>query len=249
MGTHLDEIVKLQGVLDELLQAREQIAGIPDWMRELHEEHSGRRQEIEGLEATVEAARQERRAAEAAIEDAQARLKRYQQQINQVSTQREYGALLQEIDTTKAQISEGEETGLGAMERREAAEEELALVRQAFEELDQRYARELEKWEAEKPRIAERIERLEGSVEVLRERIPRGLLSQYERIRERHEGAGLAPIQEVDRGGRGPRFWHCGACHYSVRPQVVVEIRNRGSLVQCDSCKRILYLAEEEQAG
>ena len=30
-----------------------------------------------------------------------------------------------------------------------------------------------------------------------------------------------------------------------VRPQVVVEIRNGDTLVQCDSCKRILFFEEE----
>jgi predicted nucleic acid-binding Zn-ribbon protein len=30
-----------------------------------------------------------------------------------------------------------------------------------------------------------------------------------------------------------------------VRPQSVVEIRNGTGLVQCDSCKRILYLEPE----
>jgi uncharacterized protein len=246
MASHLDDIIHLQETLTELAAAQEQLSGIPDWMRELHEEHSRRHGEIEELEATVEAARGERRTAEDEIAVAQEHLKRYQQQINQVSTQREYGALLAEIDTSKAQISSAEERGIAAMERREEAERQLAAAREAFRDLDERYTAELAKWESEKPDIAARVERLEGAAEVLKERIPRGQLAQFERIRERHGGEGLAPIQEIDRGGRGPRFWHCGACNYSVRPQVVVEIRNHGSLVQCESCKRILYLPEEE---
>ncbi len=36
--------------------------------------------------------------------------------------------------------------------------------------------------------------------------------------------------------------WSCGACNYRVRPQVVVEIRTQGSLIECDSCKRILFV-------
>jgi predicted nucleic acid-binding Zn-ribbon protein len=42
----------------------------------------------------------------------------------------------------------------------------------------------------------------------------------------------------------GGTMWHCTACNYNVRPQIVVEIRNNGSLIQCDSCKRILYFEE-----
>jgi predicted nucleic acid-binding Zn-ribbon protein len=245
MASYLEDIVKLQAALTDLAIAQAQLSGIPEWMQDLHAQHSGRLAEISALEEAVEAARRERRSAEAAIAEAQERLKRYQQQINQVSTQREYGALLQEIDTTKAQIGGAEDLGLAAIERREQAEASLAASREAFAELDERYRQELARWEEEKPGIAAHIESLEGSIAVLRERLPRGVLANFERIRERHQGSGLAPIQEVDRGGRGPRAWHCGVCNYSVRPQVVVEVRTTGAMMQCDGCKRILYLPSE----
>lgn len=249
MGGHLDDIVALHETLSELRRLEAQLAGIPDWMQELHEEHSERLGEIQALDEQIEEARRERRASEAAIEDAQQRLKRYQGQINQVSNQREYGALLAEIDAAKAEIAGAEEQALAAMEQREAAESEIATLREAFSDLDTRYKQELQKWEAEKPAIGERIEGLAGAAEVLRERLPRGLLAQFERINERHGGEGLAPVREVDRGGRGPRIFHCGACNYRVRPQVVVEIRGGGTnLVLCDACKRILYLPAEEEA-
>lgn len=244
MTNHLTDIVKLQAVETELAAAEQRLTGIPDWMKELHEEHQGRLTAIGELEAAVEAARQERRDAETAIADAQEKLKRYQQQINQVSTQREYGALLHEIDTTKGQISTAEEQGIAAMERREQAEAELEQVREEFADLDGRYNTELDRWEGEKPAIAARIGELKISSASLREVLPRGIVAQFDRVRERHRGEGLASIQEVNRGGRGPRFWHCGACNYSVRPQVVVEIRTAGALIQCEACKRILYLPE-----
>lgn len=244
MTNHLADIVTLQALLLELAAAEQRLTGIPDWMKELHQEHQIRLAAITELEDAAETARQDRRGAESAIADAQEKLKRYQQQINQVSTQREYGALLHEIDLTKAQISAAEEQGLAAMERREQVETELAQVREAFAELDTRYKGELERWEAEKPAIAQRIDELRIAASSLRETLPRGILAQFDRVRERNRGEGLAAIQEVNRGGRGPRFWHCGACNYSVRPQVVVEVRTSGALIQCEGCKRILFVPE-----
>jgi predicted nucleic acid-binding Zn-ribbon protein len=55
----------------------------------------------------------------------------------------------------------------------------------------------------------------------------------------------VAPVRPIDRPGRGQREWHCSACNYRVRPQVVVEVRDGSSLIQCDSCKRILFLEEQ----
>lgn len=249
MTQHLETIVELQGALDRLQEAERRLHGIPDWMRELHDEHSTRKAEIDAHEAVAEALTHERRIAEGAAADAQEKLKKYQQQINKVSTQREYGALLQEIDTVKGQIAAAEEQALFALERHDETQGELAALRESFRELAARYAEEQARWEGEKPAVARQVEELQGRIAVLKERLPRGLVSQYERIRDRYPNppnSALAPIRLLERPGRGPREWHCGACNYRVRPQVVVEIRNNGSLVQCDSCKRILFLPEAQ---
>jgi hypothetical protein len=245
MPGHLESIVSLQRTRTELDHARQRLAGVPDWMRDLHEEHSGRRGEIEAIEEAIAEAGHERRAAEAEAEDARDRLKRYQQQINQVSTQREYGALLQEIDTVKRTIGETEERGLAALERGEALGRDLEERRAAFGDLDRRYTAELAKWEAEKPGVAAQVAELEQVAQGLRAALPRNVLAQFDRLAQRFAGAALAPIRKVDRGGRGPTMWHCGSCNYRVRPQVVVEVRNAGLLVHCDSCHRILYLENE----
>lgn len=245
MTRHLDIIVELQDALHELRSARERLAGIPDWMEELHAEHSAQKAEIEALEATVEEAATARREAEGTISDAQEQLQKYQQQINAVSTQREYGALLQEIDHVKEQIRSDEEAGLEALERQEEARRQAEEKRGSFAELDERYTRELAKWEAEKPGVAEQVQKLEARVEKLSEKVPRPHLIFFNRLLERRDGNALAPIRELETPSRGPKVWHCGACSFRVRPQVVVEIRNQGNLVQCDSCKRILYLEDD----
>lgn len=246
MSRPLDNVIELQSALNGLRKAKAQLDGIPDWMEELHEEYSRRKGEIDALEAEIESARQVRRQAEAGISEAQEKLKRYQRQINQVTNQREYGALLQEIDTVKTGISSLEEEGVEALDRSETAARELEEKRSEFQDLDERYQTELARWEEHKPEIAEEATRLEERIEVLRERVPRPHLAQFERIDERTGGRALAAIRKVERL-KGPVMWHCSVCNYNVRPQVLVEIQDRGSLIQCDSCKRILYMEEQAQ--
>ena len=245
MTRPLDTIIELQEGLDRLRRAEAQLGGIPDWMRELDEQYQERKAEIDEIESAVEAARAERRGAEAAVAEAQEKLKRYQRQINEVTTQREYGALLQEIDTVKGQIGGGEDQAFAAMERIESGNREIEEKRAAFRDLEERYGVELARWDEQKPGIAEEARGLRERLEVLRERLPRPYLAQFERLYERTGGRALAPIRKIDRP-RGPAMWHCAVCHYNVRPQVLVEIQDRGSLIQCDSCKRILFV---EAAG
>jgi uncharacterized protein len=245
MNPNLETVVELQQAIVHLREAEGRLHGIPDWMRELHDEHAARKAEIDALELAVEEAAKERRTAEAAVADSTEKLKRYQQQLNRVSTQREYGALLQEIDTAKAQIEGFEEQAFSALERHDQQQKDLADLRESFRELDLRYAGELARWESEKPAISQQVSALGEQIESLRRKLPRLLLAQFERILERNPSGALAQVRLIERPGRGPREWHCGICNYRVRPQAVVEIRNGEGLVQCDSCKRILYVEEE----
>ncbi len=241
--SHLQTVIELQQALDKMRATEELLAGIPDWMQELHEQHSARNAEIESLETEIESLIQERRAHEAEIADYREKVKHYQEQISQVRNQREYGALLQEIDTAKRQIHNLEEQALATLESQEEIGSRLAEEREGFRALDEQHAAGLSQWEKEKPDVEQEAEKLKGRIEVLRERIPRPLLSQFERISEHYSGKALAPIQKIDRS-KGPIMWHCGACNYRVRPQSVVLIQTQGALELCDSCKRILYFAE-----
>jgi uncharacterized protein len=242
MSQNLQTVLELQQALSQLRDAEKRLHGIPDWMRELHEEHETRKAEIDSIEAAAAEAARERRTAEAAVQDSQEKLKKYQQQINKVSTQREYGALLQEIDTVKGQISNGEEQALSSLDVSEKAQKDLDTLREGFREIEERYAVEQTRWEAEKPGIAKQVDKLQARIATLRQQLPRAVVANFERILERYPSGAVAPVRIIERPGQKQREWHCAACNYRVRPQVVVEIRNGGSLIQCESCKRILYL-------
>lgn len=245
MNPNLQNVLELHTTITQLREAESHLHGIPEWMRELHDEHAARKAEIQALEENAAEAARQRRTVEAAVQDGQDKLKKYQQQINRVTTQREYGALLQEIDTVKGQITVQEEQAFVLLEQHEQAQKELTALRASFQEIEERYAAEMARWEAEKPGVSQQVQELNGKVSDLKQRLPRNLTGQFERILERYPTSPVAPVRPMERPGRAQREWHCVACNYRVRPQVVVEIRNGSSLVQCDACKRILYLEEQ----
>jgi predicted nucleic acid-binding Zn-ribbon protein len=243
--TTIETVVDLQTAHDELTEAEALLHGIPDWMRELHEEYSARRAEMQAIENTLADLAAARREAEAGVADSQEKLKLYQEQIGRVRNQREYSALLQELDLIKQQIQRFEEAGLQAMETHEGEQARLDEARQAFGELEARYQLELEKWESQKPAVADKADRLRGRIATLEERLSPQILEQFTVIRGRFDGSALARVRELQRPGKGAQMWHCSGCNYRVLPQAVVEIRTSGNIVLCDSCKRILYWIEE----
>jgi predicted nucleic acid-binding Zn-ribbon protein len=246
MGTELVTIVDLQHTIDELKAADDLLAGIPDWMQTLHDEHTEQKSTIDALQIEVDEAESARRDAETEIGDLREKAKHFQEQIALVRNQREYGALLHEIDTAKRQISDIEEKAIGTMELQEEASKRLQEELDGFKDLDERYAAELDKWEAQKPGVAEEATKLRDRVAVLKEQVSAGRLALFERILDHREGNALALIREIDRGAKSPKIWCCGGCNYRVRPQIVVAIQTQGSIETCDSCKRILYIAEDK---
>lgn len=245
--SHLDTIVGLQAALSELAGIREKLDGIPDWMAEIHEEYSARKQEIDTEQEAADESERQRREAEAALEDAQEKLKHYQSQVGQVTTQREYGALLKEIDTTKDTIKESEEKAMEAMEATEASNAKVEKLKQEFSDLEERYGVELEKWEAEKPGLEARAQELESQSEALRKEVPRPLLSLFQRIFDRTNGDGMAEVIRIEIPRAGV-MWHCSSCNFNVRPQTAVLVRE-GEIHHCDSCKRILFWQDEPDDG
>lgn len=239
----LHVLVRLQRALDELRRAERQLAGVPDWMEELHGQHAARLQEIATVEEAAEEAAQNRRRAEGAIQDAAEKLKHFQQQISLVRTQREYSALLTEIDAVKASIKSLEEQALAGMEGYEEAQGRLAEERTAFVDLDGRYREALARWEAERPAVEQQAETLRAEVRQLRAELPKNVLALFDRVHERRHGDAVAPLRKSVTAGA--QIWHCAACNYRVRLQVVADIRGRGSLVQCEGCRRFLHVEEE----
>jgi len=63
----------------------------------------------------------------------------------------------------------------------------------------------------------------------------------------------LAIFETTAKGRKGiavseARDGMCMICHVRLRPQVFNEVRRNDSIIQCDSCRRILYFVENAQA-
>ncbi len=243
MTDKISKLVQLSLSMQSLAAASALLAGVPDSMRALHEEFTAAKAELDALEASATQAALDRRQAEAAIADAQEKLKHFQQQVSKVRNQREYGALLTEIDTVKQQAKTLEDAALAALARSEEIAQELADRRAVFADLDARYQIELVNWEAEKPAVALRAAALKAEVEALEVGLPRPILGHLRRIFDRYKGDTLAMVRRVERPG-AQAIWHCSSCNYQIRPQVSVEIRTRGTIVQCEGCKRFLRVEE-----
>ncbi len=241
MTDMISQLVRLSRTMQSLASASALLAGVPESMRALHDEFTSAKAELDALDASATQAALDRLQAEAAISDAQEKLKHFQQQVSKVRNQREYSALLTEIDNVKQQSKALEDAALAALTRAEEVARDLAERRAGFADLDARYKAELVNWESEKPKVAERAAAYKAEVAALEAGLPRPVLGHLRRIFERYKGDTLAVVRRVERPG-AQAIWHCSSCNYQIRPQVAVEIRARGTIVQCEGCNRYLRI-------
>ena len=174
----------------------------------------------------------ERRQKERDLEAKNETRKKFQDQLYQVKTNKEYSALMEEINNVRKEIEKLEEEILVLMEKSDELEKEVAsgteLIRVKQEELEK--ARKSN--EEEIARINGELQAWEKKREEKASHIPAELLTRYERIRRGRNGLGLVLVKNNA----------CQGCFMELPPQVISEIKLGQRLIVCENCNRLLYL-------
>jgi predicted nucleic acid-binding Zn-ribbon protein len=231
VDAQLRTLIDLQ-VLDTRIAGLEgDLARLPRELDAVHAAVDEARQTVEAAKTRLEAARKSQRTKEKDLEDNRVKRQKYEGQLYQVKTNKEYSAVLAEIEEVKQEKARIEEEILSFMEQQERA---VADVKDAEARFKAREAqgRSEEAALAEKLRDAEADLALVRSerVQVARE-VPSSVLDDYDKIL-RHRGVAVV---EVTR----PNF--CGGCHVTMTPQRLQELRQQNALIHCESCGRYLY--------
>jgi hypothetical protein len=230
-------LVQLQNV-DNRLQDLEELKGdLPHQIDVLKARLRSLEESCNSKQAELEDSRKRRALLEGEVDDLREKLKKYQNQLYQVSTNREYDAITVEIDTIKAKISDTETEILQLIELEEnlategkSLSEELESARSTLSETQVRLEKKISETEVETSDYSRQREMLVKDV-------TQSVLYQYERIRKGLGNTAVAMI--VNRSA-------CGGCFSTIPPQKVVEVRAMSKLILCESCGRILVYPEEE---
>ena len=170
------------------------------------------------------------------------RINTLREQMNQAKTNKQYSALLLELNTLKADKDKLETAALEEMtkvDKLKAQEEEYE--KQMAEREKIRVVAENEVKER-REEIAQRLAELEQEQNEAKGEIPADALAAFKAAADLNEGEAMAEIVEEDR--RRVEF-SCGACNIQLPVEKVSRILSRGELISCPSCRRILYMGDE----
>jgi hypothetical protein len=232
----LDRLFRLQEILLEVKRKTERCGRTPDHLVHVEAAYHDAQKRREELGGRAKEAEERRKVLADELADLGEKLKRYQQQLVAVKTNREYGALLNEIDGVKREVRTREDELLSVEETLASAKIEADERSLSSPGEDQEYESQMTEWRAEQALLSDEIAKAEAEADVLRTAIDRRLLGTYERIAKARAGVGMARVAMV-----GSQTAACSACNVRLRPQLLSDLRLSKETILCESCKRILY--------
>jgi hypothetical protein len=176
-------------------------------------------------------ARKTHRSVEQQIEDLRARMSRQKTRLGEVKTNKEYQAMLKEIDETKKEISSNEDTALELMDAIEGLGKEVSDLGNDLEEKRKKLEAERAVVQRDADELKGRLDRLEAIRQLVRERVNPDLLKKTDFLFQKQ--AGIA-VSSAENGV-------CSVCHMNIPPQKFIELQRDEDILQCPHCHRFLY--------
>jgi predicted nucleic acid-binding Zn-ribbon protein len=232
MSPDLDRLIKLQHLETTIAEARAAIAAHPQRLADADARLNGAMRLVDTAKEQLKANQDARRVLEKDVAVYQGRLTKFKDQLMEVKTNREYQAMQHEIATAQSDLGAVEEKVLERMVEADVLtadvkKAETALVAQK-KEMETEKKVLAEDLALEEARLAKANEARAALVKDIEPRLM-ALFEQVARVRK-----GVA-ISSATRDGL------CSLCHVRLRPPVFQQVRHNDSIIQCESCQRVLY--------
>ena len=229
--TQLLSLLKMQELALEIQAAHAVVDGAPAKIEEAEGRFRERNAEYVAIKERYDAIDADRSARSLELSALEETRKHYQDSLMQVKNQREYAAVLKEIDAAKASIGDHEEAILASMDEVETLKTDLE-ARAAHIEAERTIVEsELAAIEAASAEARAQIQRATDERAQIEGTLPAPLVANVKRVEEGRKGIFLVRAERES----------CSACHVRLRPQVYQEIRQASKIHMCGSCRRYLF--------
>ncbi|MBN2447508.1 MAG: hypothetical protein JXO22_12320 [Phycisphaerae bacterium] len=239
MGPKLQGLLELQDIELQIVDIRRQLA-----RRERAVKAQGKK--LDDLHRALESQRGELQRAQIQMDEADLDLKsrtshigRLRERLNSVRTNKEYAAVLSELNNEKADASKIETRALEMMAALDQQKSSLAEQRQTEEKEVQRLADVQAQLDQAKQAFAEKLAALQKQRKLAAEEIDQSALVLFDRLSERYDGEALAQIERTH--PRRDEFV-CNGCFMSLSAEVANACLTHDEVVTCNNCGRILWM-------
>jgi predicted nucleic acid-binding Zn-ribbon protein len=224
-------LVRLQEVSREIRAANDLVHAAPHRMEEIENRFRERNAEYVAVQQRFDALESDQRTRGVELATLEESRKKYMDDLMGVQNQREYAAMLKEIDGVKSRIAEHEDAILKDMEEIESVKEELTTHADHISAERELVKKECAEVEAASEDARQVITRLETERHLVESELPRNLVATVRRLEAGRQGRFLSKAEDGI----------CQSCFVRVRPQGFQEVKLALKIHFCGNCKRLLY--------
>ena len=235
MRDQLELLTALQELDDRLRLLRKEQQALPLRLNAPEREHVEACQGLKSVQAEIDRNERQQHDLEMDLQSTQDGLAKVQRKLREVKTNKEYSAVLAEIDAGNQHIGSVEDQLLQLMEHaeqkrqaRQLQEQRVQITHDALQE--QTHAVKEASAALDEEILVEQEKRLQTAVGLKAE-----LLDRYEKLAAQHDSSVVVHLRDGT----------CGGCHLKVLPQLVSDIRLQESLHTCPHCRLILLWPKE----
>jgi len=233
--SEIKKLVKLQELDAQLYSLNREKNEKPKILETLQKELEQKKQILKEYEDKNKALLLKRKDKEGQLAMKEENIKNLQSKLYTLKTNKEYSAMLTEINGVKMDKSLLEEEILKLLDEQDILKKELDQKQSSLKE-------EERKFETEKQNILNRIKEIEDMIKdleakraVAEKEIDEKIAAKYNKILKGKDGLALVQVKHNS----------CQGCFMNVPPQVINEIKMNDKLIFCEMCARILYIEDD----
>ena len=240
MRESLHHLLKIQEIDKEITALHQSQVDYPLEIATLETELKTARDQLDAQQQNREELQKNRRALELDLGAIEADLKKHQDRLYEVKTNKEYDALQIEIATLQDRKDDCEISILDSIEQIEEIAAQLGEDEKYYGEIKQDRQKRIDELTTQLNSLEENVRDWEEKRAVIEPVVDAQLLSLYNRIRKGvRDSVAVVPVHKGA----------CGGCYRQLSPQRLVEVRRANSILRCDNCARILAWREDEGAA
>ena len=229
--TLIHKLVELQTIDTKLKDINDLLGDLPSRVKELDQQEDTIKANLEKDQTRLKELEVKLHRAEVRIAEINDKINKYKDQLFLVTNNKQYDALMHEIDHLKEERVSNESESLSFMEEKETLINSINEMAAELEMLTQDLSSRREKLESAISESADEKSNLEQNRAEQVNQIDAKFISEYDRVLAARDGLAVVNLS----GGA------CGGCGAYIPAQIVTEIRGNIVMHRCDVCGRFLY--------
>lgn len=237
MKEGLEKLHALQQLDDRIKEVEISLKQIPETIQELELERDGKASIIEDTRNKLNENIKEREKLEKEVLLVKEKIKKYKEQMNKATTNKEYQGFMAEIKFEEENISTLEEKVIEKMLESDEIMNEIRESEEEFGKISLEYNKKITDLKGTLGSSKLKLAEATNEKQSLRGNIPGNLLRIYDNLARNKNGKAVSVVESE----------FCGVCNVKIRPQRFNELLTFKEILTCDSCGRILFVKQAEK--